>query len=284
MQRWMNTFWKVFGAANSQQDWLGTMSVMNKTKLASALAGALALSFSGLSVAADPLADIQKADKQIQDDAVKSQQKINKLYDQAQDMLYEYRLVVDETDTLKSYNDYVASLVADQEERMASLQEQINGIERTKQGVVPLMTRMIGTLDQFIELDVPFQLEERRARVARLKEVMGDSNVSTSEKYRLVLDAYQIENEYGNKMDAYVGKLDIDGAEITVDFFHLGRVVFVAQSLDQKNAWVWDNDARSWNKLGDDAMRPVTNAIKMARRQAAPDLIKLPVKAAESAE
>ncbi|MBY6186726.1 DUF3450 domain-containing protein [Marinobacter hydrocarbonoclasticus] len=257
---------------------------MKRTKLASALVGAMTLAVSGMAVAADPLAAIQSADKQIQDEAVKSQQKINKLYDQAQDDLYEYRMVVDETDTLKSYNDYVATLVADQEARMASLQEQINGIERTKQGVVPLMTRMIDTLDQFVSLDVPFQIEERQARVARLKEVMGDSNVSTAEKYRLVLDAYLIENEYGNKMNAYEGKLDIDGKELTVDFFHLGRVVFVAQSLDQKNAWVWDNAERKWNALGDDMLRPVTNAIKMARRQAAPDLLKLPVQAAESAE
>ncbi|WP_409996476.1 DUF3450 domain-containing protein [Ferrimonas balearica] len=244
----------------------------------------MTLAVSGMAVAADPLAAIQSADKQIQDEAAKSQQKINKLYDQAQDDLYEYRLVVDETDTLKSYNDYVASLVADQEARMASLQQQINGIERTKQGVVPLMTRMINTLDQFVALDVPFQLEERQARVERLKEVMGDSNVSTAEKYRLVLDAYLIENEYGNKMNAYEGKLNIDGKELTVDFFHLGRVVFVAQSLDQKNAWAWDNNAREWHALSDDMLRPVSNAIKMARRQAAPDLLKLPVQAAESAE
>ncbi|WP_409995541.1 DUF3450 domain-containing protein [Ferrimonas balearica] len=244
----------------------------------------MTLAVSGLAVAADPLAAIQNADKQIQDDAAKSQQKINKLYDQAQDMLFEYRLVVDETDTLKSYNDYVATLVADQEARMASLQQQINGIERTKQGVVPLMTRMIDTLDQFVALDVPFQIEERQGRVNRLKEVMGDSNVSTAEKYRLVLDAYLIENEYGNKMNAYEGKLTIDGKELTVDFFHLGRTVFVAQSLDQKNAWVWDNNARQWNALSDDMLRPVSNAIKMARRQAAPDLLKLPVQAAESAE
>nr|WP_067659376.1 DUF3450 domain-containing protein [Ferrimonas marina] len=258
--------------------------MMKKTKLASAVIGAVALTVTGMASAADALTNIQNADKQIQQDAVNSQQKINKLYDQTQDMLYEYRQVVDETETLAHYNDYVQTLVDDQDLRIASLQEQINGIERTKQGVVPLMTRMISSLEQFVAMDVPFKADERTARVNRLKEVMGDSNISTSEKYRLVLDAYQIENEYGNKMDAYEGKLSIDGKELTVDFFHLGRVVFLAQSLDQQNAWVWDNESRSWNALGDGSMRAVSNAIKMARRQAAPDLIKLPVQAAESAE
>ncbi|WP_345335874.1 DUF3450 domain-containing protein [Ferrimonas pelagia] len=257
---------------------------MKKTKLASAVIGAVALTVSGMASAADALATIQNADKQIQTEAVKSQQKINKLYDQAQDMRFEYGQVVAETETLEHYNDYVATLVADQEARMASLQEQINGIERTKQGVVPLMSRMIDSLEQFVAMDVPFLQEEREKRVARLHEVMGDSNVSTSEKYRLVLDAYQIENEYGNKMGAYEGKLTIDGTEIVVDFFRLGRVVFLAQSLDQENAWLWDNDARQWNALSHESMRAVTNAIKMGRNQAAPDLLKLPVKTAEGAE
>ncbi|QIZ77192.1 DUF3450 domain-containing protein [Ferrimonas lipolytica] len=257
---------------------------MKRTKLASTVIAALALTVSGMSVAADKLTNIQDADKQIQVDAAKSQQKVNKLYDQAQDMLFEYRLVVDETETLKHYNDYVSTLVSDQQDRIDSLQSQIDGIERTKQGVVPLMSRMIESLDQFVALDIPFQIEERTARVERLKEVMGDSDVSTSEKYRLVLDAYQIENEYGNKMNAYEGTLSLDGKEKVVDFFHLGRVVFMAQSVDQKQAWVWDNEDRSWTAMPEDSMRNVTSAIKMARRQAAPDLFRVPVKTAESAE
>ncbi|USD36431.1 MULTISPECIES: DUF3450 domain-containing protein [Ferrimonas] len=258
------------------------MSVISK-RTALATAFAMTLAGTGVASAAD-LAGIQKADAQIQQDAVKSQKKINKLYDQAQDMLFDYRLVVDEYETLKSYNDYYAGLVADQEANIASLQTQIGGIEKTKQGVIPLTFKMIETMDQFVELDVPFSIDERRARVARLKEVMGDSNVSTAEKYRLVLDAYQIENEYGNKMAAYEGKLNIEGKELTVDFFHLGRVVFLAQSLDQKNGWVWDNASRGWKALPDESMRSVANAIKMARKQAAPDLLKLPVRTAEGAE
>ncbi len=271
-------------AVDSQQDWLGTMSVFKKTKLAYFVLGAVALSVTGMSVAADKLAAVQNADRQIQTAAAQSQQTVNKLYDQAQEMLFEYRLLVDETETLKDYNDYVATLVADQQTRIDSVQAQINGIERTKQGVVPLMNRMINSLEQFVALDVPFEREARVARVQRLKEVMGDSNVSTSEKYRLVLDAYQIENEYGNKMSAYEGILELNGQEKVVDFFHLGRVVFMAQSADQKHAWVWNNDTRSWNDMPASAMRNVSTAIKMARRQAAPDLFRVPVQSAESAE
>jgi hypothetical protein len=167
---------------------------------------------------------------------------------------------------------------------LASLQTQIDGIEETRQGVVPLMYRMIDTIEQFIALDVPILIKDRTERVQRLRDLMGRSDVTTSEKYRQVLEAYQIENDYGNKIASYQGELELDGSTVTVDLFHLGRIVFVAQSLDQKSAWVWDNDARAWQVLGDEYLNPITQAIRMARKQAAVDLIKLPVKAAESAQ
>ncbi|RCU49406.1 DUF3450 domain-containing protein [Corallincola holothuriorum] len=254
--------------------------VLKKSLIASALAGAFA--FATVSATAEPLSDVQAESVRIHKEAAKSQDKIDSLYEQSQDLLVEYREVVDQTENLKVYNDHLQRLVNDQNAVLSSLQTQIDGIEETRQGVVPLMYRMIDTLEQFIALDVPILLKDRTERVERLRELMGRSDVTTSEKYRQVLEAYQIENDYGNKIASYQGELELDGSVVTVDLFHLGRVVFVAQSLDQKNAWVWDNDARAWQVLGDEYLNPITQAIRMARKQAAVDLIKLPVKAAES--
>ncbi len=53
-----------------------------------------------------------------------------------------------------------------------SFDRQIATIDNTKQNVVPLMYRMIDTLEQFIKADVPFNLETRLARVERLREIM----------------------------------------------------------------------------------------------------------------
>lgn len=94
-------------------NWLGTMSkVSNRTKIATALVGALALAGSNL-VVADPLSEVQKADTKIHTDAAASQKKVDKYYDQAQDMAFEYGQVADTRESTKSYNDYVAGLVAD---------------------------------------------------------------------------------------------------------------------------------------------------------------------------
>jgi regulator of replication initiation timing len=243
------------------------------------MVGALALAGSNIA-AADALTDLQKAEAQIFKQSAKSQAKINSIYEQTQDLLAEYRNTVDEADVLRGYNDHVQRMVDKQKENIVSLQKQIDGIDEIKQGVVPLMYKMIDSLEKFIELDVPMNIVNRKERVANLRAVMDDSNVSVSEQFRLVLEAYEIEAGYGTIFDAYQGEIDLGGRSLTADFVHMGRVAFVAQSLDAKNSWLWNNETRSWEELGDEYLKPVTDAIRMARKQLPMDLTKLPVFAA----
>ena len=254
---------------------------MSKRNLiASAVAGALALGSSAV-VSADPLNELHKEEARTFAAAAKSQEKINNLYEQSQELFVEYRGVVDETENLKVYNDYVSTLVEDQQRSIDSLQTQIDGIDGVKRGIVPLMFRMIDSLEQFIDLDVPINLDERKARVERLRDVMANSNVTTSEQFRQVIESYQIENQYGGTIQAYQGTLDFEGTEITVDFFNLGRTALLALSLDGKSAWVWNNDTRAWQQLGAEYINPVVIAVRMAKKLLPADLLKLPIKAAE---
>ncbi len=253
--------------------------VSKKSLVASAMVGALALAGSNIA-AADALTDLQKAEAQIFKQSAKSQAKINRIYEQTQDLLADYRNTVDQADVLRGYNDHVQRMVDDQQANLVSLQEQIDGIDEFKQGVVPLMYKMIDSLDKFIELDVPMNIESRKERVANLRDVMNDSNVTTSEQFRLVLEAYEIEAGYGSIFDAYQAEIDLGGRSLTADFVHLGRVAFVAQSLDAKNSWLWNNQTRAWEELGDEYTKPITDTIRMARKQLPPNLTKLPVFAA----
>lgn len=256
------------------------MSKLSKKSLiASTIVGALALTASNIATA-DVLKDLQKAEAQIFSASVKSQSKINNIYEQTQELLAEYRNTVDEADVLRGYNDHVQRMVDDQKAGIASLEQQIAGIDKIKQGVVPLMYKMIDTLEKFVELDVPMNIESRKERVATLRNVMSDSNVTTSEQFRLVLEAYEIEAGYGTIFDSYQGELDLGDRNITADFVHMGRIALVAQSLDMKNAWVWNNDSRSWDALGDEYLKSVTDTIRMAKKQLPMDLTRLPVFAA----
>ncbi|MEW6993073.1 DUF3450 domain-containing protein [Colwelliaceae bacterium MEBiC 14330] len=253
--------------------------VSKKSLIATAMVGALALAGSNIA-AADALTDLQKAEAQIFKQSAKSQAKINSIYEQTQDLLAEYRNTVDEAEVLRGYNDHVQRMVDDQKANIVSLQEQIDGIDEIKQGVVPLMYKMIDSLEKFIELDVPMNLESRQERVANLRTVMDDSNVTVSEQFRLVLEAYEIEAGYGTIFDAYQGEIEVGGRSLTADFVHMGRIALVAQSLDAKHSWLWNNENRAWEELGDEYLKPVTDAIRMARKQLPMDLTKLPVFAA----
>lgn len=257
------------------------MSKMSKrTQIASCVVGAIALASSSIAFAG-PLAEVQKESQRIQAASAQSQVKINGLFEQSQELLVEYRGVIDQTENLKIYNDYLAGLVADQQRVIDSLQSQIDSIEETKQNIVPLMGRMIDSLEQFINLDVPINLQERLDRVERLRDLMGNSSVTVSEQFRQVLDAYSIENEYGTRIQSYTGTIDASGTQVSVDFFNLGRAALVALSLDQENAWVWDNDSRSWEQLGDEFLDSTIQAVRMAQGLVPEDLVEIPIRAAE---
>ncbi|MEW9798205.1 DUF3450 domain-containing protein [Alteromonas sp. CYL-A6] len=250
-----------------------------RTLIASTVMGAFALT--GSAVSADTLDKLHQEEAKIHAAAAKTQEKIDALFEQSQELLVEYRQVVDETENLKVYNDYIASLVADQQRSIDSLQRQIDSIEQTKQGIVPLMFRMIDALEQFIKLDRPIHLEERLERVERLRDLMSNSNVTVSEQFRQVIEAYLVEVEYGTKINSYQGTINAGGTEVTVDFFNLGRTALLALSLDQSAAWVWNNDTRAWEELGDEYLASVVDAVKMANNVIPADLIKLPINAAE---
>jgi DNA-binding ferritin-like protein (Dps family) len=256
------------------------MSKMKLSLVATALVGSLA--FAGTSYAADPLEKIHAAEGQIHKAAAQSQAKIDSIQEQTQELIFEYRDVVAQIEINKVYNDHVAKLVAAQNEDIASLESQIAEIENTKRNVVPLMYRMIDMLEQFVAADIPVKLDIRQDRIAKLRDVMVNPNVSTSEKYRQVLEAYQIEKDYGSAVEAWQATETFEGSEpVTADFVHVGRIALIAQSKDLKNAWVWNNSSRSWQKVGDEYLKDITKTIRMARKQAPLDLIKLPIFAAE---
>lgn len=211
-----------------------------------------------------------------------SQKKIDGLADSTTKLLEEYRMVLSETDSLRTYNDQLEKLIQSQVEEAASIETQIASIEVTNRQVVPLMLKMIDGLEKFVALDVPFLQDERSKRISTLKEMMDRADVSNSEKYRRVLEAYQVENEYGRSIEAYSAAVDLDGEKKTVDFLRIGRVVLVYQTLDGKTQKIWNQKGRKWEELGSEYASSIKQGLKIAKKQSAPNLLTLPVPAPEA--
>ena len=153
-------------------------------------------------------------EKKINADAATSQRRVTSLAQQTSDLLAEFRAVVRETDSLRIYNNSLEAIVNDQRSEVVSINDQLQGLESTNRGVVPLMLEMIEMLGQIVESDMPFRLEERRARVERLRDMMDQADVTTSEKYRRVMEAYQGELEYGRTTEAYSEALPSSGQTV----------------------------------------------------------------------
>jgi hypothetical protein len=208
-----------------------------------------------------------------------SQMIVSNLSDETQDLLGQYRLVLQQIDRLIAYNDYVERLIVDQEVQITDIRKQLDQFALIERGIVPLMLDSIDILDKFIELDVPFLLEERKARVARLRTIMDLSDVTVSEKYRQIMDAYQIETTYGRDIEAYTGLLEIDGERRQVDFLRIGRTSLTYQTPDQEETGFWNKQAGQWEKLPNKYQNYVTQGLRVARKQVTPNLLELPIEA-----
>lgn len=210
--------------------------------------------------------------------AAASQERVNALVDQTQDSAGRYAQTMAELDSLNRYNEQLQEQVTSQEAEMASIQDQLSEIEVTNREVLPLMERMVDYLERFVAADTPFLLEERRKRVSGLRELMPRADVAISEKYRRILEAYQIELEYGSTLEAYEGVLDDAGNERTVEFVRLGRVSLLYQTLDGSEAGYWNAASQSY-VVDNSYQGAITDALAVARQEGAPDLLRVPVPA-----
>ena len=236
--------------------------------------------FLALPIVANAGALDQAIDTQVSTDlaAQASQKKIDKLSDETNEMLSEYRSVLRQKQSLQAYNDQLESLVSSQQDEMASISQQLENIETTQHDIVPLMLKMVSVLEQFVTLDVPFLQQERQSRIDALKDMMGRADVSLAEKYRRIMEAYQVETEYGRTIEAYQADLKQDSDSRSVEFLRIGRVSLYYLTLDGRDAGVWDNDAKQWVVLSDDYLQAISDGLKVARKQLPPDLLVLPVK------
>lgn len=208
-----------------------------------------------------------------------AQIEIDGLADETQEAIHEYRVLLQELDRISRYNDNLKRTIDDQDREKAGLERQINEFGDLERGIVPLLIDMVDDLEQFIELDLPFRLNERRANVERLRDLMDRSDVTVAERYRQVMATYQHEVTLGRNIESYSGELKIDGEIHTVDFFRVGRVLLAYRTPDLEESGYWDTEARQWRVLDDRYRRSLELGLRIAQNLAAPSILELPIAA-----
>ncbi len=224
-----------------------------------------------------PLDSAVETKLQAQNDVVKSQNKVDSLVNQTKDLVQEYRDAIRKTDSLGIYNGQLLKLIKQQKVSLNAIKRQLDNVEETQRSIVPLMIKMIDTLEKFVKLDLPFLTQERQQRVADLKSIMDRPDVTLPDKYRRIMEAYQIEMEYGRTIEAYSDTVKIDTQEYTVDVLRVGRLLICFQTLDGEMSGVWNKESKSWEKISSEYDRSIKQGLQIAKKQAPPELIKLPI-------
>jgi len=247
-------------------------------------AGLMALCVSAAS-ASEKVVTSSLAEQKASDSASqKSQKRIAQLADQTSELIGDYRLALQKLDRVKIYNRHLQTLVNSQEEEKANITRQLDDFQVVQTEIVPLMEIMIANLEQFIAMDLPFNLEERNDRIAALREMMDDSEITISEKYRKIMEAYQIETNFGRDMEARNGALDLAGETREVQFLRLGRLLLAYQTANKEETGFFNPNTRQWETLPDEYRSSISEGLRIARKQAPPNLLMLPITAPEASQ
>ena len=238
--------------------------------------------FSSVTYSQDQIDQVVEEGLARNQDAVESQKRIDETASDTEKLASRYRRELKVIDGLKVYNALLQKQVDDQNREKAIIAESIDEIAVVERQIFPLMLRMANALEQFVELDRPFHMEERRKRVADLKAYIGDAGITAAEKLRLVLEAYRIETSFGGDLDEYSEVIEINGQERPVNILRFGRLVLAYQTDDGKENGVWDQETRQWVPLDSAEYRNyIRQGLKIARKQLPPDIFILPVSAAQ---
>ncbi|MDG3084903.1 DUF3450 domain-containing protein [Vibrio hannami] len=214
-------------------------------------------------------------------DAQASQQVVSKSSDIAFELQAEIKALEAELNRLNVYEKHLKEVVENQNQEVKSLDSQLVEIAETRQSIVPLMYEMLDGLSVYISRDMPIRKQARLERVEKLRNLMVQADISDAEKFRRILEAYQIELDYVMKIGTYTGIIEINGMKRQAEQLYVGRLSYLARSTDKQQYWVWSSNSKSWNELDTSFYPELGKAYSVANKLAPPSILQLPLSQAE---
>ncbi len=236
------------------------------------------------SVFAQSVDDVLQAEERRFELAQAAQERVNEIVEGTRSLIDDYRTINKEIDGLRVYNRLMTAQVQGQEAVLEDIAISMDQVDVINRQIFPLMERMIDGIEQSVALDIPFLLDEREARVAELTEIMSRSDVSVAEKFRKVMEAYQIEMDYGSSLEEYSQSIELPGMGVRdYNMLRVGRIGLYFQSDDAAVTGWWNAEQGAWEVLGNEHRNEIRKGLRMARQLIAPELLLLPLPAAGEA-
>jgi hypothetical protein len=169
------------------------------------------------------------------------------------------------------------SYSAKQEESIRRIEAKQAGLKQMQRELEPYLNEVLERLRRLVQSDLPFLPEERKKRLAFIEESLGDYHLTASEKFRRVLEALQVEAEYGRYPEVDEAFLDLDGELTKVRILRLGRLALYYLTLDGQKAGRYDAKNGRWEQLPKGSVVEVNSAMQMVGKSRSMELVNLPI-------
>jgi len=231
---------------------------------------------SASNLSANEMESILEVGRENSSQSAVSQEKIDSTEKQTDKIVNEYKVVAKQVEGLKLYNEQKRIQIQAQLDLMDKLDEQLVQVVVMQRQIPPLAQRMLEGLEQFVALDTPFYIDERLERIDIVRSSLSNPKITASEQVRQILEAYNIEAEYGRKISSYEDTIVIDGKEMVVNVLVVGRIGMFYQTKDEQQSGFWNNETSDWEEVSG-YRTAIRDGIRMAKKQAPTDMLLLPV-------
>ncbi|MCP5207237.1 MAG: DUF3450 domain-containing protein [Hahellaceae bacterium] len=210
-------------------------------------------------------------------DGARSQTLIDQTRHETEQLLQEYRQLSANLQQLAINHRQLSEIHQQQQIELASLETQLAQVTATELDIVPMLFASIDWLETTIANDLPFYSAERQERILRLKKSLLAANISLAERYRRVMEAYQIESEFGYTLDTYRDEITFENQTRQVNMLRVGRLGLYFETLDGKAGGRWDSTSKQWQQVTGDDLKHVKQGILIALKQRPQSLLILPI-------
>lgn len=231
---------------------------------------------------ADQIQPLLDVGEQRQNSEQVSQTKIDSMDDDTSLIINEFKTVSKQIEGLRVYNAQMRKQIERQEERLKEIDKTMKEAQVMQRQIPPFTRRMLAGIEKSIELDMPFHLAERKERISFAKAAIDNPTVSPAEGLRQVLETFNVEMEYGRKLDSYKDTIEIEGQQREVNVLRVGRLALVYQSSDRSLTGAWDNKKQEWVPLDNSYRNPTRKGLRIANRLATVDMLELPIQNPEA--
>ncbi len=160
---------------------------------------------------------------------------------------------------------------------VADMRSEILSLQQVSEKLSPYLQQVWSRLKAGVDESLPFDMPQRRRRVARIGQKLAQEDLSIGVRFRELTDALLVEARYGNSVDVGTRQIPLEGQPVMVRVLRLGRLGLFYLTLDHKSAGTWDPAASAWKALPEAYTEEVVKAFQIGSRQRSVELLTLPL-------